>query len=269
MTDYSGVLSRFECLRARGEGRWVARCPAHEDRTPSLSLWIDRDGKLGACCWAGCRWQDILRESGTTNVDWIPPVGERRWRMDEKTIAKIYDYRNANGELLYQVVRYQPKDFRCRRPTTGGGWEWNLDGVERVPYRLPELLADPRQPVLIVEGEKDVDNAGWLGLVATCNSGGAGKWPHEFGQYLKGRRVAVIPDADGPGMAHAFAVAGSLLWWGVDSLRIVELDDNSKDLSDWLCNCIPTMPREKKRHALLQLIRKSREYVPNANARAA
>src|SRR5436189_130430 len=54
------------------------------------------------------------------------------------TIVATYDYTDERGTLLYQNVRYEPKDFRMRRPD-GTGWTWNVKGVRRVLYRLPDL----------------------------------------------------------------------------------------------------------------------------------
>jgi hypothetical protein len=69
-----------------------------------------------------------------------------------RTIAKTYDYTDESGTLLFQAVRLEPKDFRQRRPNGNGGWIWNLDGVQRVPYRLPELIeaVANNNPVFIV-----------------------------------------------------------------------------------------------------------------------
>src|SRR5579862_3420628 len=103
------------------------------------------------------------------------PRGQRR-------MVAEYDYRSESGELLFQVCRFEPKDFRQRRPDGNGGWDWKLNGVTRTLYRLPELteaLALER-PVFVVEGEKDVDALGKLGIFATCNPGGAGKWRDEY-----------------------------------------------------------------------------------------
>ena len=91
-----------------------------------------------------------------------------------------YDYTDEAGELLFQVVRYAPKGFRQRRPDGNGGWVWSLGNVRCVPYRLVELMeavAEAR-PILIVEGEKDVESLRQLNVCATTNAGGAGKWAH-------------------------------------------------------------------------------------------
>lgn len=109
-------------------------------------------------------------------------------------------------------------------------------GTQLVPYRLPELLAaDPETPVYVPEGEKDVDRLRGLGVTATCNSQGAGKWKPGYNCHLKGRTVVILPDNDQPGRDHAHKVAGSL--HGIaTSVKIVELPDlpAKGDVSDWL-----------------------------------
>ncbi len=152
-------------------------------------------------------------------------------------IVASYDYRDAAGNLLYQVCRMEPKDFRQRAPQADGtGWTWKTKGLRKVPYRLPELLtADPAGLVFIVEGEKDIDRLAGLGLVGTCNVGGAGKWRPEYNQHFSGRRVAIIPDNDEPGRKHAHEVAQSLQGVAA-SVKLVELPGllPKGDVSDWL-----------------------------------
>lgn len=151
-------------------------------------------------------------------------------------VVATYDYQGADGRLLFQVLRYQPKTFRQRRPDGAGGWAWNLNGVQRVLYRLPELLAaDPTTPVYIVEGEKDADRLHSLGLLATTNAQGAGKWRPGYADSLRGRPVAILPDNDKPGQDHAKDIARSLL--GVaDSVKVINLPGLApkSDVSDWL-----------------------------------
>jgi hypothetical protein len=64
-----GDLQRFEKLRSTGPGRWTACCPAHEDRTPSLSIRLTRDRWLFHCHAQGCDFRDIMRAVGLTDVD--------------------------------------------------------------------------------------------------------------------------------------------------------------------------------------------------------
>jgi putative DNA primase/helicase len=163
-----------------------------------------------------------------------PLAGRRKPSMGR--IVATYDYHAANGALAFQVVRFDPKDFRQRRPDGAGGWSWSVKGLDLVPYRLPALVAAPAgSPVFMVEGEKDADALHALGLVATCNPGGAGKWRGGFRQWLRGRDVVLLPDNDEAGAAHAQDVARKLAGT-VASLRVVNLPDlpPKGDVSDWL-----------------------------------
>ena len=149
--------------------------------------------------------------------------------------SPAYDYRDEDGNLLFQVVRYAPKTFRQRRPDGSGGWTWRVRGVRQVPYRLPELCAAGDAPVFVVEGEKDADRLASLGLVATCNAGGANKWPDALSRYFRGRLVFILADNDAAGRAHAEKVAAAL--HGVaESVSIIALPDlpAGGDVSDWL-----------------------------------
>src|SRR5512143_3457336 len=82
---------------------------------------------------------------------WLRDHGLLNGMDSAKRIAAIYEYRDEHGNLLFQTLRFEPKDFRQRRPDGNGGWIWNLDGVRLVPYRLPEWKDKPY--VYIVEGE--------------------------------------------------------------------------------------------------------------------
>lgn len=158
-------------------------------------------------------------------------------KAPQKREVANYRYCDADGKLLFQVVRYEPKDFRQRRPKPNGqeGWEWNLNGVAKVPYRLPELLKSPYKPVFICEGEKDCDRLEKLGVLATTNAGGAEKWCDEHAAYLTGRNVTILPDNDDKGRAHANKVAKSLIGLA-ESVRVLVLPGlpPKGDVSDWL-----------------------------------
>src|ERR1035441_789260 len=102
-------------------------------------------------------------------------------------IVATYDYQDEQEELLFQALRYDPKDFRQRQPDGDGGWTWSLKGVRYVLYRLPQVLKVTR--VYIVEGEKDVATMETLGLTATTSPMGAGKWKDEYSAFLKTKQV--------------------------------------------------------------------------------
>ena len=137
-------------------------------------------------------------------------------------------------------MRYTPKGFRQRRPDRTGGWTWSTKGVERVLYRLPELLAADRdETVFICEGEKDADNLAALGLVATTAPGGAGKWGQVSDlSALAGRRVVALPDNDSAqqGLRHCKDVAASLatIASSVKVLSLPGLAPTGEDVSDWI-----------------------------------
>jgi hypothetical protein len=213
---------------------WLCPCPLadehnHGDADPSLTI-VERGGKLLVRCQsrhAGEQGRVIaaLRERGL----WPAGNGTRR-----ETAA--YDYRDESGALLFQVVRFEPKNFRQRRPDGTGGWTWNLSDTRRVLYRLPEQLAgDRNETVWIVEGEKDADALAALGLVATTNPGGAGKWRDEYNEPLRGRSVVILSDNDATGEGHARHVARGLFPIAA-SARIVRLPNlpEKGDVSDWL-----------------------------------
>ena len=152
-------------------------------------------------------------------------------------IVATYDYTDEQHVLLYQKVRLDPKYFRQRKPDGKGGWTNKLDGVRQVPYRLPQLLqaVAEKQAVFIVEGEKDGNNLVKLGFVATCNAGGAGKWPTELVPPFKGANIIIIPDNDKSGRNHC-RVVGEALKDVAASIDVLELPDlpEKGDVSDWI-----------------------------------
>jgi hypothetical protein len=262
MTPLARVKAALEAAGCRASGEHVWTCPAHEDSRPSLSVSEGRDGRVLLKCHAGCGLPEILARLGLEKRELFAdapsgPSGKRRE-------VAAYRYRDEGGKLLFEVVRFEPKGFGQRRPVAGGGWayglapgwyvrgrrgDWiradpgrgpvtgesrELPEARRVLYRLPELLSavGRGETVYIVEGEKDVEALAALGLTATCNPQGAGKWRAEFSEALRGARVRIIPDRDGPGEAHAAAVAASLagVAAAVSVLRLPE----GKDVSEFL-----------------------------------
>ncbi|MBU4399979.1 MAG: hypothetical protein KKE86_11670, partial [Planctomycetes bacterium] len=212
-----------------------ARCPGHADDRASLSISAGDDGRTLLHCHAGCALDAILGKVGLTKRDLFSSNGDGRAPTAKREVA-VYDYRDEQGDLLFQVVRFDPKDFRQRRPKEGGGWEWKLGDTKRVLFRLPELLAaDPAATVFVVEGEKDCDRLAALGLVATTCCGGAGKWRAEYNVHFAGRPVVVLPDADAPGRKHAQQVAAALHGTAA-SVKVVKLPGiaDKGDVSDWL-----------------------------------
>lgn len=208
-------------------------CPAHDDHHPSARWHPEKHTWYCDACGAGGGVVDLAKLLGLYEDRSNSHTG---FRPDDEIVA-TYDYRDADGALVFQAVRYAaPKEFRQRRPDGNGGWIRNLKGVNRILYRLPELLAaDPAQTVFLVEGEKDADNLAALGLVATTNPMGAGKWLKQYNASLKGRRVVILPDNDQAGREHAKKVAASVATVA-SSVKTIELPGlpPKGDVSDWL-----------------------------------
>lgn len=186
---------------------------------------------------------DFLRDKRkldkTNAIQWLrdrghlPPAGTN----GKPKIVATYDYQDEIGNLLFQVVRFEPKDFRQRVPVGKGGWVWKMIGVRRVLYRLSEVIAgvETRRTIYIAEGEKGVAALETLGLVATCSPGGAGKWRPEYSASLCGADVVLLPDNDEPGRKHVAQVADSL--HGVArQVRVLALSGlpEKGDIVDWI-----------------------------------
>jgi Sigma-70, region 4 len=171
--------------------------------------------------------------------DWLRANGYESYlgeRPAPKEIVATYDYEDENGDVLFQAVRFNPKDFRQRR-RVNGEWAWKLGDTRRVLYRLPELMEAValERPIFIVEGEKSVEALTKLGVTSTCSPMGAGKWRDEYSSHLKGADVVILPDNDKVGEAHANDVAQSLngVAARVRVLRLAGLPDGG-DVYDWL-----------------------------------
>ena len=231
MNAVDRFLGQVGGVRRSGDG-YAARCPAHDDRNASLSVGVGDDGRVLVKCHAGCTAEEITAAVGLTIADLFErPSGERE---SGSGIAATYDYEDERGELLFQVVRFEPKRFAQRRPDGDGGWIWKLDDTRRVLYRLPHVLGAVAagRGVFVVEGEKDVDALTAAGEVATCNPMGAGKWRDEYSTALARADVTIVRDRDEEGRKHAAAVAASLA--GVaNSIRVVEPAEG-KDAADHL-----------------------------------
>lgn len=214
------ALKNNGCSPKKSDDQWTAKCPAHDDRNPSLSVGLGKDGRVLIKCHAGCNTEDVVHRLGLGMRDLFSDWGDR---SEAPTVLDCYDYTDAAGTLLYQVVRRWPKEFRQRRPDGAGRWIWKLEDVQRVLYRLPDLLAAVAagQVIYIVEGEKDADAlVKRAGVCATCNSGGAGKWRTEYAEVLRGAEVVIVADNDEPGLKHAALVRKHLV--GVArSVRVV------------------------------------------------
>jgi len=224
VSDYSRFYSEhLQGIKWRSRGEGSAKCPFHDDRKASLS--VNRESGLWFC--HACN-------RGGTARDFAERLEIEAPLSNLKSAEHVFDYRDAKGALLYQVVRFADKEFRQRRPDGKGGWIWNLQGVPRVLYRLPELLK-AKDNVFIVEGEKDVEALRANSFVATTNPGGAGKWCDEYGEHLRDRVCILIADNDDPGHKHVEDVCQKLAPYSRHVINLGALPGSPEhgDVSDW------------------------------------
>lgn len=221
-------------VRFGGGGQRTGKCPFHDDQVASFSFNIE---KAVWKCHSGCGeggLKDFKKHLGERGIPFIVQSKDKATR----TIEAVYDYKDEDGTLLFQSIRYFPKGFSQRRPNGNGTWRSNLGGVARVLYRLPELKESAGQGkcVFVVEGEKDVENLRSRDLIATCNPMGAGKWRKEFNRHLAGRKVVVIPDHDPIGLNHARDIAESIVdvATSVKFIELPGLTQKGDDVSVWL-----------------------------------
>ena len=232
--DFGDILSRLPGAKQSGD-HWSAPCPGIGHKTPNGHLTLkDAGNKALVTCQGGKHsYQDICQGLGFDSLTY------GNSSEPEARIMATFNYTDANGKLLYQVVRFDPKEFRQRRPDGSRGWLWNLKGISPVLYRLPGVLKAIREgkTVYVCEGEKDTDALREKRLTVTTNSGGAEKWRPAHGGALTGASVVILPDRDAPGQRHAAKVAASL-HGKAKSIKVVELPDKDghqvKDVSDWL-----------------------------------
>lgn len=201
-----------------GDGAVIARCPGHDDRSPSLSVTDGRDRVL-LYCHAGCAVADIAAALGITVRDLFDEP-----RDTPATIAPAvtHTYRDETGRPVFVVTRRgtgDGKDIRQARVNDDGSTTPRLGDARRVLYRLPDLVAahDTGAPVVfVVEGEKDADLLAPVvsPYPVTTSPMGAGKWrkADERARQLVATfgRVIVLADDDTPGRRHAADVADDL-----------------------------------------------------------
>lgn len=214
----------------RGVSTWDCACPAHDDRNPSLSVSVGEQGdRVVVHCHAGCATDAVLAKLGRTTADLFVKTEQRN---GHRAIVATYPYDDENGDPLFEVVRFDPKDFRPRLP---GATTFGIGKTRRVLYRLPEVIAAAQagETVYVVEGEKDADALAAVGVTATTNPFGSAKWDDDYTKALIGARVVLVADKDdGAGAEHVSKVAASLSKHNVEFMVVQAAE--GKDASDHL-----------------------------------
>jgi len=233
--DWRERYSGLPGYREEGDDFAAVLCPVHNDHRPSARLNL----RTGFCqCYACNQTWSPVEFAALAGLPELEADGGRE-------PATEYPYLNPDGSRHSRVTRFPGKKFRQAR-WTGTDWEWKAPKT-RIPFRADRLsAADPADPVLWVEGERDVLTAEALGFLATTSPGGAsaaGKLDRAIlAQVAAGRRFVVVPDNDEPGRKYAATVAGLLTQAGAAEVRLLDLAKvwssgpapKGGDLSDWI-----------------------------------
>lgn len=272
MTPTELILSKLPRARRDYKG-WIARCPAHDDRRPSLRVATGDDGRALIHCHAGCTPEAVVGALGLALADLMPTNGMQSGRRaspkparkrepdgcvqkNQTAHATVDDalanlerrhgppsthwtYVNATGEPVGVIVRWDTPAGKVIRPASKTAKGWTVEGMPepRPLYRLPELLAPPDGRVYVTEGEKAADAAVSIGLLATTSPHGAESASKANWRPLAGREVVILPDNDEAGREYARDVTSIIMKLNpAAQVKIVDLSDlpAKGDIYDWL-----------------------------------
>lgn len=218
-------ITHFKAVKQMGENQYMALCPAHNDKKPSLSVGLSENkNQILLHCYAGCSAEDILNAVGLKKKDLFNNKGD--FIMNKTS----YTYYNADGTVAYTKTRIDNADKTKKFYFEQPDGKRNLNGINRVPYNLPAVLN--AQTVYFVEGEKCADAVIKQGFVATTLDNGANsKWLSEYNDYFKNKNIIIIPDNDTPGKNYAKNIA-----LNIPNSKIITLPDlpPKGDIYDWL-----------------------------------
>lgn len=241
-------IARFPRAKKTARG-FTVNCPAHQDKTPSLDVDEGKDGSILLTCRSGnCTAEQIVTAMGLTLKDLFPdkdkplPVQQ----VQRKTVA-TFIYRDESGQEVYRVDRVEPgrngrkKEFFPSHVNPDGKRVWNLDGVRRVLYNLPELIACTDDFVFVVEGEGKADALMACDCVAVSAIGGAAKttadgkskWLEVYNDHFRGKHVVICPDNDKAGQEHAKTLYAALKPVAA-SIKFISVPLPDNDIKDYL-----------------------------------
>jgi len=287
MRPIDKVLARLRDHKPSGDG-YKACCPAHEDRTPSLSFKETADGTVLLNCFAGCPPASVTAALGLHPSELfsgpqeaagpIEPSREKRVFARVEDAASAYGmgaphrqwpYLDAIGREVGRTLRWNLPDDKEIRPLAvcEGGWSRSAPTRPRVLFNLPSVIASTAAVNYVVEGEKNVDALAALGFMATTSMGGAGS-PHlSDWSPLIGRSVVILPDNEKAGRGYAEAVTRLLHHVGA-TVRIVELPGlpEGGDVADLFDKCVTDEEREALRELIETLTKAAKEIVVPSQA---
>ena len=124
------ILNRLDRVKETGAGQYLACCPAHEDKSPSLSIRETKDGQILLNCFAGCDPQSVLDALGLKFSDLYPkPLGHHfkpsKQRVNAREVLCSLDH-----EAL--VVAIIGADFIKRKSLDEPTWQRLATAVSRI-----------------------------------------------------------------------------------------------------------------------------------------
>ena len=228
MSVLETLLGRLEGITQNGE-QWQARCPAHADREPSLSITEGSDGRVLLQCFGGCETGDIVQALGLEMRDLFPPRP-----VPAQAQERVWEIKDVKGTVV-------ALHHRLDKPNGGKQVWWTLpDGspglgglkVRDLPLYGAHLLPDssPKTPIVCAEGEKASDALTALGILAVGTVTGASATPGRLAlSACAGHEVYLWPDADEAGTKHMTRVAQGLRSFGVEAKIVLWPGASYKD----------------------------------------
>lgn len=253
-------LPMLKGVKQSGVDSYAASCPVsdhkHGDRNPSLTITNSGD-RILLYCFANHSANDIVGALGLKMSDLFTDSRKTNGNGN-RHIVRTYDY-IKRGKLLYQKVRYEPKDFRFRVPDGNGGWNLAkgcMDGVEQCLFR-GEVLEGIEQgaTIFVLESERDVEAVETFGLVGV-SPGGAKKWQKKFAESFRGHDVIIVPHNDPAGIALAEQVARDCTGIAATMRVLKPLGDKAGfDVADWIA-------QRRTREELFDRVLETPEWTP-------
>jgi len=241
MTALELVLSRFPDAKKTGDNQWAARCPAHNDKSPSLSISEGDNGLPVLYCHAGCPVEEVVAARGLTMADLMGGNGDGRRRLPRSAASKapkpkappkpkpplevfptreaaalsyglgepsgVWPYETSQGDEVGATVRWDTSKGKVTLPVAlvADGWACCAMPEPRPLYNLP-VVRETDGAVWVLEGEKCCEAARDLGLTSTTSAGGARAAAKTDWSPLAGRSVVLLPDHDKAGEDYALEV---------------------------------------------------------------
>ena len=252
-------------VRRSGAG-WSANCPAHDDGSPSLSVSEGDDGRCLVKCHSGCETKAVATALGLDMKDLMPERKTASDQLSDQAITKRapkppaapsnsfatsddavaalerslgactrrWTYTDTSGQAFGETVRWDPAGDRKQiRPLSRRGDRWVIGGMPepRPLLNLPQISGLPDGVwVYVCEGEKAVDAAMEIGVVATTSAGGAEAAGKTDWSPMRNKVVVILADNDDAGEKYARDVVRLSRQAGADEIRIVRLVEHWPDL---------------------------------------